>query len=182
MEDLFVRPRLQPPSNVTDADASDQANRGAKNLSFSFHVGLYKTGGDSHTVGGHRRRGLIIDPGAANSLVGTETLRDLVDHCDQSSVIKTSMQWQEKQAEVNWHLGPVRSHLGPGHSATPDVRGTEQGDIYRARHRWQLSVSCIGGEPRLGGHESCDSLCLVPEQRRAAHTSQRQGDEHFQSI
>ena len=117
MEDLFVRPRPQPPSSSTDADASDSANRGAKNLSFSFHVGLYKTGGDSvdevyHTVGGHRRRGLIIDPGAANSLVGTETLRDLVDHCDQSSVIKTSMQWQEKQAEVTGISGQSDPILG----------------------------------------------------------------------
>ena len=117
MEDLFVRPRPQPPSSSTDADASDSANRGAKNLSFSFHVGLYKTGDDSvdevyHTVGGHRRRGLIIDPGAANSLVGTETLRDLVDHCDQSSVIKTSMQWQEKQAEVTGISGQSDPILG----------------------------------------------------------------------
>ncbi|CAJ1458578.1 unnamed protein product [Effrenium voratum] len=85
------------PRYYNETNEMNQANRGAKNLSFSFHVGLYKTGGDSsdevyHTVGGHRRRGLIIDPGAANSLVGTETLRDLVDHCDQSSVIKTSMQ------------------------------------------------------------------------------------------
>ncbi|CAJ1364862.1 unnamed protein product [Effrenium voratum] len=105
------------PRYYTETNEMNQANRGTKNLSFSFHVGLYKTGGDSsdevyHTVGGHRRRGLIIDPGAANSLVGTETLRDLVDHCDQSSVIKTSMQWQEKQAEVTGISGQSDPILG----------------------------------------------------------------------
>ena len=34
-----------------------------------------------HTIQGRRRRGLIIDPGAANGLVGSETLRDLLLGC-----------------------------------------------------------------------------------------------------
>ena len=33
------------------------------------------------TVKGEKRRGLIVDPGAASGLVGSETLRDLVENC-----------------------------------------------------------------------------------------------------
>ena len=33
------------------------------------------------TVKGEKRRGLIVDPGAASGLIGSETLRDLVEHC-----------------------------------------------------------------------------------------------------
>ena len=33
------------------------------------------------TVRGERRRGLIVDPGAASGLVGTETLRDIIESC-----------------------------------------------------------------------------------------------------
>lgn len=33
------------------------------------------------TVRGERRRGLIVDPGAASGLVGTETLRDMIQSC-----------------------------------------------------------------------------------------------------
>ena len=44
-----------------------------------------------HTFNGRRRRGLIIDPGAANGLVGSETLRDLLQHIDKAKEVNDTI-------------------------------------------------------------------------------------------
>ena len=48
---------------------------------FSFAFSNYYQATDYFMVRGQKRRGLIIDPGAASGLIGSETLRDLVATC-----------------------------------------------------------------------------------------------------
>ena len=51
-----------------------------KKLSFASFLGQQPRE-EYFSVRGERRRGLIIDPGAASGLIGTETLRDLIEEC-----------------------------------------------------------------------------------------------------
>ena len=44
----------------------------------------YQEMAEYFAVRGEKRRGLIIDPGAASGLIGSETLRDLIQHCVKS--------------------------------------------------------------------------------------------------
>ena len=52
-----------------------------KHYKTEVHVGEY------FTVRGERRRGLIVDPGAASGLVGSETLTDIMETCIIPQVI-----------------------------------------------------------------------------------------------
>ena len=65
-----------------------------------------------HTVSGQRRRGLIIDPGAANGLIGSETLRDLLAHVDKARQVKDTLEWKPKRAEVTGISGAADTTLG----------------------------------------------------------------------
>jgi hypothetical protein len=47
---------------------------------FSFAFNFYEAA-DYFAVRGEKRRGLIIDPGAASGLIGCDTLKDLLEHC-----------------------------------------------------------------------------------------------------
>ena len=75
------------------------------------------------TIQGRRRRGLIIDPGAANGLVGSETLRDLLQHCDLSEQVKSSITWAEKQSEVTGISGSADTTLGEVCLRLPMLKG-----------------------------------------------------------
>eukprot|EP00439_Symbiodinium_sp_Y106_P007567 s6027_g1.t1 len=75
------------------------------------------------TIQGRRRRGLIIDPGAANGLVGSETLRDLLQHCDLSEQVKSSITWAEKQSEVTGISGSADTTLGEVLLRLPMLKG-----------------------------------------------------------
>ena len=65
-----------------------------------------------HTIQGRRRRGLIIDPGAANGLVGSETLRDLLQHCDLSEQVKSSITWGRETVRGHWNQWLGGHHSG----------------------------------------------------------------------
>ena len=98
------------------ARRSESGDRPAKTLEFFFrksvngtevrtprhqtHYGHNETENYDiyHTVQGRRRRGLIIDPGAANGLIGSETLRDLIDNVDKSKEVQESMRWSERRS------------------------------------------------------------------------------------
>eukprot|EP00435_Cladocopium_sp_Y103_P052779 s971_g16.t1 len=49
-------------------------------FSFTFNYNYYETA-EYFAVRGEKRRGLIIDPGAASGLIGCDTLKDLIEHC-----------------------------------------------------------------------------------------------------
>ncbi|CAE7765903.1 RE2 [Symbiodinium sp. KB8] len=104
-----------------------------------------------HTVGGQRRRGLVIDPGAANGLVGSETLRDLLEH-----VIPKAPQWTAKKSEVTGISGEADSTLGEIKVSLPNVNGLEDAN-YRA--------DVIGGNasmcPALVGNPSLVNMRAI---------------------
>ena len=66
-------PGQDPPSEEQAASASVE-----KRLDFSFALGIFSSLESYRTVKGDKRRGLLVDPGAASGLVGSETLRDLL--------------------------------------------------------------------------------------------------------
>ena len=61
------------------------------------------------TVHGTRRRGLIIDPGAANGLIGTETLSQ---HVDKAKEVNDTLVWKPKKPEVTGISGSADATLG----------------------------------------------------------------------
>ena len=68
-------------SSSTENVAEVSEKQEKKHLTaFNFALNFYEAM-DYFMVKGEKRRGLVIDPGAASGLIGSETLRDLIDHC-----------------------------------------------------------------------------------------------------
>ena len=133
-------------TTTTSSEEAQEEEPGAsqKNLHFSFF--FRKKGRDTetpstprrqghyeftegaeiyHTVAGRRRRGLIIDPGAANGLIGTETLRDLMAHVDQSDKVTKGLVWKEKRSEVTGISGEPDATLGEIQLPLPMLPGLQ---------------------------------------------------------
>ncbi|CAE7721255.1 unnamed protein product [Symbiodinium sp. CCMP2592] len=90
-----------------DAAPDDYGSKAEKRLAFSFASSIYSTEA-YHTVQGEKRRGLLVDPGAASGLVGSETLRDLLEACDSGPV-----RWdRQKTNNVSGISGNSESTLG----------------------------------------------------------------------
>ncbi|CAE7229802.1 RE1, partial [Symbiodinium sp. CCMP2456] len=136
--------RDEPTVNVEAGEAAEYSgDRVAKTLEFFFRKSLNgkeirtprhqmhygHNEADSfdvyHTVQGRRRRGLIIDPGAANGLIGSETLRDLMDNIDKSDEVKKSVKWSEKKSEVTGISGAADTTLGEIRIGLPMIPGME---------------------------------------------------------
>ena len=86
--------------------------------SLAFVTNLHTSSSCYHTVKGHKRRGLLIDPGAAAGLVGSETLRDLLDVCYQGSK-RSLVTWSESQATITGISGCPDKALGRVHLRLP---------------------------------------------------------------
>ena len=127
-----------------------------------------------HTVQGRRRRGLIIDPGAANGLIGSETLRDLIANVDKADEVRRSVKWSEKKSEVTGISGAADTTLGEVRIGLPMIPGLESASYV---------ADVVGGEasccPALVGNpalvkmnaviashwfENKDGLLIVPNQ------------------
>ena len=104
------------------------------------------------TVEGHRRRGLIIDPGAANGLIGTETLRDLLEHVDRAKEVGQSLEWKPKQSEVTGISGAADTTLGEITLRLPMIKGLEEAN-YKADVIGGTASMCpaLVGNPALVG-------------------------------
>lgn len=72
-----------------------------KNLTFATYVNNTSVEHSCyhHSVKGKKRRGLLIDPGAAAGLVGSETLRDLIESCYPEDG-KNMVTWSESTATI----------------------------------------------------------------------------------
>ncbi|CAE7218696.1 unnamed protein product [Symbiodinium sp. CCMP2592] len=138
----------------TEAAETDEApTEGAtqnKGLDFHFPVALYADREHFHMIGGNKRRGLLVDPGASNGLIGSETLRDIMDTC-LTAKTRPKVQWSDKVANVsgisgaqNQTLGEVTLPLGFGEEG----RGTFTADV-------------LGGEGSL-----CPALLSNPALRK----------------
>ena len=53
-----------------------------------------------HMIQGVKRRGLLVDPGAAAGLIGSETLRDIMENCIKPQGLETGVERREKQTSV----------------------------------------------------------------------------------
>ena len=135
----------------TDPTPEDPSTASAveKRLDFSFALGIFSSLESYHTVKGDKRRGLLVDPGAASGLVGSETLRDLL------SVLPP-----ERQQAVSWNHG--KQHSVSGISGTPE---NTMGEV-----TIPLTLSGAHGDYRadvLGGDGSlCPALLGNPALRR----------------
>ena len=99
-----------------DAEEQSQStgaanNQSSKNLAFNFPVTLYADREHFHMIEGHKRRGLLVDPGASNGLIGSETLRDILDTCMPEKE-RNKIQWSNKVASVSGISGAKDKTLG----------------------------------------------------------------------
>ena len=97
--------------DADDAQPSASAPTAAsRKLHLNFPTALYSDYLSYHTVLGEKRRGLLVDPGAASGLIGSETLRDIIETCLPSG---DDVQWsREKQNSVSGINGQPESTLG----------------------------------------------------------------------
>ena len=120
-----------------------------KRLDFSFAMGIFSSLESYHTVKGDKQRGLLVDPGAASGLIGSETLRDLL------SVLP-----QARQGEVTWNH--QKTHNVSGISGNPEAT---MGEV-----TIPLTLAGASGDYRadvLGGDGSpCPALLANPALRR----------------
>ncbi|CAE7724343.1 unnamed protein product, partial [Symbiodinium necroappetens] len=136
------------------ADRSESATGSheatAKRLDFTFATSIYNATTTYHTVRGEKRRGLLVDPGAASGLIGSETLRDLMDSClDQAH--RDEVKWcHDKTNNVSGISGTPEATLGEVHLPLrmSGVAGTFSADV-------------LGGEGSL-----CPALLSNPALRK----------------
>ena len=57
------------------------------------------------TDNGRRRRSLIIDPGAAISLLGAAMLRDMLENVGKAKQVNDMPVWRPRQSEVSGMIG-----------------------------------------------------------------------------
>ena len=135
----------RPPAVSAEETQPEEANASEKRLAFNFASSIYSTEA-YHTVQGQKRRGLLVDPGAASGLVGSETLRDLLEVCGDSQV-----KWnRDRTNNVSGISGSSESTLGEVEIGLS--LGGAQGS-YRA--------DVLGGEGSL-----CPALLSNPALRR----------------
>ena len=68
-----------------------------------------------HTVNGEKRRGLLIDLGAASGLIGPEPLRDIMEHCIPNNKTNDYIIWSLKTTSVAGTSGGSDETLGKVH-------------------------------------------------------------------
>ena len=74
------RPARRATSYTEESETAPKVIEKHQHDAFSFAFNYYEAV-DYFMVRGEKRRGLIIDPGAASGLIGSETLRDLIQSC-----------------------------------------------------------------------------------------------------
>ena len=141
----------QRPTEPSSQEETEQASSSmAKTLDFTFATGIYSDSLSYHTVLGEKRRGLLVDPGAASGLVGSETLRDLLEHCLPG----------DKGQEVRWRYD--RSNSVSGISGTPEqTLGEISIPLKMSEMNGLFSAEVIGGEGSL-----CPALLSNPALRK----------------
>eukprot|EP00435_Cladocopium_sp_Y103_P076100 s59_g76.t1 len=76
----FVRTTTANTDSGEDQTIPQSEKKHLNAFSFAFNYNYYETA-EYFAVRGEKRRGLIIDPGAASGLIGCDTLKDLIEHC-----------------------------------------------------------------------------------------------------
>ena len=106
-----LQAREAKPSEEAGASASAEKSC-EKRLDFSFATNVYNSSSTFHTVLGEKRRGLLVDPGAASGLIGSETLRDMLENCVSKSQSEQVSWKYDKTNNVSGISGSAESTLG----------------------------------------------------------------------
>ena len=141
-----------------EATGSDKSSVGQeapvpKKLDFTFATfttEVYNHTASFHTVRGEKRRGLLVDPGAASGLIGSETLRDMMEHCVGHDGYGEVTWCHEKTNNVSGISGQAEETLGEVH--LPLHMGDALG---------RFSADVLGGEGSL-----CPALLSNPALRK----------------
>eukprot|EP00439_Symbiodinium_sp_Y106_P033979 s1424_g4.t1 len=146
--------RSRPPAEEPDAenhgDATAAAATTARRLDLSFPTSIYSDHSTYHTIRGEKRRGLLVDPGAASGPVGSETLRDILESRVPGD--KTDM--------VQWRHD--RAHSVSGISGTPEATlGEVSIPLQLSGASGTFSADVLGGEGSM-----CPALLSNPSLRR----------------
>ncbi|CAK8991178.1 Uncharacterized protein SCF082_LOCUS2551 [Durusdinium trenchii] len=147
--------RLSRPGKSTQSETSEEPTSASsrKHLNFPVQVNQNcETDAVSsyHMIKGIKRRGLLVDPGAAAGLIGSETLRDLVEECLKPHGLQEQIQWTERRTSVTGISGKGDETLAEvsfQFSLEGDKTGTFTGDV-------------LGGEGSL-----CPALVSNPSLR-----------------
>ncbi|CAE7220811.1 unnamed protein product, partial [Symbiodinium sp. CCMP2456] len=114
---ISLKNRNEEPASERATSSQEPVAPVPKKLDFTFATfttEVYNHTASFHTVRGEKRRGLLVDPGAASGLIGSETLRDLLEHCvcyDAGEV-----RWcHEKTNNVSGISGTPEETLGEVH-------------------------------------------------------------------
>ena len=110
-----------------DEEAPAPSEPVRKQLAFATH--LHASSEVYHMVKGIKRRGLLIDPGAAAGLVGSETLRDLLASCYQDK--QKAVTWSASDATITGISGQPDKALGRVHLKLPfkNMEATYTADV-----------------------------------------------------
>ncbi|CAK9042305.1 Integrase catalytic domain-containing protein [Durusdinium trenchii] len=100
-----------------------------------------------HMIQGVKRRGLLVDPGAAAGLIGSETLRDIMENCIKPQGLETGVERREKQTSVT-------GISGKGDQTMAEISFPFKLD---SKQQARYSADVLGGE---------GSLCKFPADLR----------------
>ena len=85
-----------------------------------------------HQVRGSKRRGLLVDPGASAGIIGSETLRDILDNVAMLRDKPSMVEWSDRSTSVTGISGQNDSTLAhvtfPFHLG-PELMGTFSADV-----------------------------------------------------
>ena len=134
MDDILSRSKsYHQQSNEPNEEKPDK--RSGKVLNFAMFLEGSRQNASYHTIRGEKRRGLLIDPGAASGLIGSETLRDLIDHCIPGDQYDECVKWSSKTTSVAGISGESDETLGIGEVAiklrASDRTVSYRGDVIR---------------------------------------------------
>ena len=142
-----AKPESDPSSETIETEVTVMPE---KKLDFTFATSIYSSSATFHTVKGEKRRGLLVDPGAASGLIGSETLRDMMECCID----------ENNKDQVRWCHG--RSNSVSGISGTPEATlGEVQFPVSLAGAKGTFSADVLGGEGSL-----CPALLSNPALRK----------------
>ena len=152
-------------TNAQSPTSTSSMSRPCKTLNFptlSEHSTVY------HQVRGHSHRGLLVDPGAGAGIIGSETLRDILEHVPLLKNNPTLVEWTERSTSVTGISGQGDSTLAhvtfPFHlskklmgSFSADVLGNEgslcpallPNPSLRRVHAWVLTEWFSNGDGLL---------------------------------
>ena len=135
--------------DAEDPSTSSTTATTAKRLDFTFASAVYHESLSYHTVLGEKRRGLLVDPGAASGLIGSETLRDLI-----------SCLPPDQQGDISWNY--EKSNNVSGINGTPETTlGMVNLPLSFSGAHGSFSADVLGGEGSL-----CPALLSNPALRR----------------